>query len=108
MRGWIGSLVAAAVWAALAPAAQAQVQKIYTCVDAKGRRITADRPIVDCLDREQAELSPTGQVVRKIGPAPTAVERAAAEEKARREIEERNRIVEEKRRDRALLSRYPD
>jgi hypothetical protein len=27
------------------------------CVDAKGRKITADRPIPDCIDREQQELS---------------------------------------------------
>ena len=26
---------------------------IYTCVDAQGRRITSDRPIAACMDREQ-------------------------------------------------------
>ncbi len=80
MRGWLGSLVAAGLVAASLPPAGAQ--GIYVCVDAKGRRITSDRPILDCLDREQSELSPTGQVIRKIGPSLTAAERAAEEELA--------------------------
>jgi hypothetical protein len=81
---------------------------IYTCIDAKGHRLTSDRPIMDCIDREQTELSPSGQVIRKIGPSLTAAERAAQEEKARRAAEDRSRELEEKRRDRALLARYPD
>jgi hypothetical protein len=88
--------------------AQAASQSIYTCVDAKGRRLTADRPIADCLDREQKELAPSGTVRRKIGPVLTGEERAAQEEKTRRAEDERNRQAEEKRRDRALLVRYPD
>lgn len=88
--------------------AQASAQGIYTCVDAKGRNLTADRPIAECLDREQRELSPGGTVKRKIGPVLTAAERAAAEEKARKAAEERNRLAEEKKRERALLVRYPN
>jgi hypothetical protein len=88
--------------------AQATGQSIYTCVDAKGRRLTADRPIAECTDREQTELNPTGTVKRKIGPQLTAQERAAEEEKARVAMEERKRLAEEKKRDRALLTRYPD
>lgn len=81
---------------------------IFTCVDAKGRRLTSDRPIVECIDREQREITPGGTVKRKIGPSLTAEERAAEEEKQRLAIEERNRLAEEKRRERALLTRYPD
>jgi len=87
---------------------QACAQGIFTCVDAKGRRLTADRPIIECNDREQRELSPGGLLKRKIGPELTAQERAAEEEKARLALEERNRLAEEKKRDRALLARYPD
>lgn len=83
-------------------------QGIYTCVDAKGRRLTADRPITECIDREQRELNASGTVRRKIGPTLTAEERAAEEDKARKATEERARATEEKRRDRALLTRYPD
>lgn len=88
--------------------AQASAEAIFTCIDAKGRRLTADRPIAECLDREQKELTPSGTVKRRIGPVLTAEERAAEEEKARRAIEERSRLAEEKKRDRALLTRYPD
>ena len=80
---------------------------IYTCVDAKGRKITSDRPIVDCIDREQVELNPSGTVRRKVGPSLTAQERAAEEAKEKELAEERARRVEEKRRDHALLVRYP-
>ena len=81
---------------------------IYTCVDGKGRRLTSDRPILDCIDREQHELSPSGKVVRRIGPSPTAEERAIEEEKQRKAQEEKARLDDEKRRDRSLLSRFPD
>jgi hypothetical protein len=92
----------------LAAQMPSDAEGIYTCIDAKGRRLTSDRPIIDCIDREQRELSPQGRVVRRIGPSLTAAERAAEEEKARRAAEERNRLAEEKRHDRALLVRYPD
>ncbi|MDB5874975.1 MAG: hypothetical protein JWQ07_4417 [Ramlibacter sp.] len=88
--------------------AQAFAQSIYTCIDAKGRRLTADRPIPECSDREQRELSSTGMVKRKIGPILTAEERAAEDEKARKAIEEKNRLEEERKRERALLMRYPN
>lgn len=86
----------------------AGAEGIFTCVDGKGRRLTADRPIVECIDREQREISPGGIVKRKIGPSLTAQERAAEEDKARQAAEERSRLAEEKRRERALLTRYPD
>ncbi|WP_321576217.1 DUF4124 domain-containing protein, partial [Ramlibacter aquaticus] len=98
--------VAALLAATLAtPAVRAA--DIYSCVDSHGRRITADRPILDCIDREQTELTPSG-VKKRIGPSLTADERAAQEEQARREAEERNRQLDQRRRDRALLLRYPD
>jgi len=81
---------------------------IYTCTDAKGRRLTADRPIAECVDREQTELSPGGLPRRKIGPTLTAAERAVQEEQDRRQAEERSRLIEEKGRQRALVARYPN
>ena len=107
MRCCWGRFIAAGVFAAWLPGAWAQAG-IYTCVDAKGRRLTSDRPILDCLDREQTELSSSGKVVRKLGPSLTGEERAIEEEKQRKAFEEKARIEEEKRRDRALLSRFPD
>ena len=83
-------------------------QGIYTCVDAKGRRLTSDRPILECLDREQRELTPSGTVKRTLKPSLTADEQVRAEQEERRKAEERLRAAEDKRRDRALLSRYPN
>jgi hypothetical protein len=81
---------------------------IYTCVDAKGRKLTSDRPIPDCLDREQKELGPNGTVRRTLGPSLTAAERAAQEERERKLAEERQRQADENRAQKALLNRYPN
>ena len=99
---------AACVLAAGAVLAQASLSGIYTCVDAKGRKLTSDRPIPECTDREQNVLNPSGTVKAKVGPSLTADERAAQEAKDKAELEARARAQEEKRRDRALLTRYPN
>jgi len=83
-------------------------QGIYTCTDARGRKLTSDRPIAECIDREQKVLNPSGTVKAKVGPTLTAQERAALEVKEKEALEERARLDEEKRRDRALLNRYPN
>ena len=97
--------LAAALTALAGPAS---AQGIYTCTDAKGRRLTADRPIIECIDREQLELSAGGLPRRKIGPSLTAAERAAEEDRARKLDEERIRVNEEKKREKALVTRYPN
>lgn len=81
---------------------------IYTCIDAQGRRLTSDRPIAACLDREQRELGPSGTVRRVIPPSQTPLERAELETKKRAEEEARVRQQEESRRNRALVMRYPN
>lgn len=88
-------------------AGAAAAQDIYTCVDGRGRTLTADRPIAECIDRTQRELSHSGLVKRQLGPSLTAHEQAAQEEKNKLALELRAREAEEKRRDRALLQRYP-
>ena len=88
--------------------ASAQAQGIYACTDSKGRRITSDRPIVECLDREQRKLGNTGIVRQVVPPSYTADERAKIEDKQRAENEVKARAAEEKRRERALLIRYPN
>ena len=93
--------------AALSLSSTVFAQAIYSCVDGSGRKITADRPIAECRDRVQREINPSGTVKRVLEPALTADERAAREEKEKLAAELREREVEEKRRDRALLLRYP-
>lgn len=81
---------------------------IYTCVDAKGHRITSDRPIPECLDRDQRLLNPDGSLrgvrERYLSPA----ERAARDEERHRQQLEAAAKMDAVRRDRNLLARYPN
>ncbi len=86
----------------------AEAQGIFTCTDAKGKRLTSDRPIAECADREQRELNKSGTVRRNMTPTLTAVERAQLEAASKEEAEERNREIEERKRSRSLLVRYPN
>ncbi|GAA4346719.1 hypothetical protein GCM10023165_31460 [Variovorax defluvii] len=114
----IGSLAVLLLAAAGATQAQTQAQAqaaqpgvrpgIYTCVDARGRTLTADRPIADCADREQRELSPSGSTRRKLEPTYTAREQAEREDRERQAQLQAQRVLEERRRERALLIRYPN
>lgn len=92
----------------MAGAAWGQSGGIYTCVDGQGRKLTADRPIPECMDREQKLLNPSGTVKQKIAPAPTAAERAQQEARDKQQQEERARALEERRRDKALVARFPN
>ncbi|MGI9218410.1 MAG: DUF4124 domain-containing protein [Hydrogenophaga sp.] len=89
-------------------AAQNNTGGIYSCTDSKGRRLTSDRPIPECLDREQRELGKTGIVKRVVPPSYTAEERARLDAQRKAEELQLARVAEEKRRDRALLVRYPN
>jgi hypothetical protein len=103
--GLLWGLLAAAgsAWAQGAPASG-----IYTCIDGHGRKLTSDRPIPECLDREQNVLNPSGTVAQKVGPSLTAAERAQQDIRDKQEQDERRRTQEERRRDKALLVRYPN
>ena len=105
---WVLGAIAAAAGTLAWAQAQPVPGGVYTCIDAKGRKLTADRPIVECIDREQKVLNPSGTVRAKVGPSLTAQEKLELEQKEKREAEERSRSAEEKRRDRALLTRYPN
>jgi hypothetical protein len=81
---------------------------IYTCTDKLGRRLSSDRLIPACADRDQRELSASGTVIKVHSPPPTAQELAAAEAKAKLVEAEQLKVTEARRRDRVLLARYPD
>lgn len=104
----------AALASALGAEADAQPQgnnpdrSIFTCVDAAGRRLTADRPIAACNDREQRVLNADGSLRRILPPQMTADERAAFEEVERRREAEMQAKRDAIRRDRNLLARFPD
>ena len=98
-----GSLVHAQPGQSMVP-----TTSVYTCIDDRGRRLTSDRPIPECIDREQRVLGPSGTLRERRGPVLTEEERAAQELQRRREAEERARLQEERRRERVLIARYPN
>ncbi len=102
-------LCAAALHADLA-AAQAPAKAaagIYTCIDDKGRRLTADRPIPECSRREQQVLNSDGSLRSVHPPTLTADERAEKEAGERAAAEARAAQFDAVRRDRNLTARYP-
>jgi hypothetical protein len=107
VRASVMACLMACGWAMVLPASAQNTPGIYVCVDEKGRRITSDRPIPECLDREQRELSPSGVTRRVVQPHLTADERAKADAQAQQYAAARSKEAEARRRDRALLARYP-
>lgn len=87
-----------------APAAPA----IYSCVNAKGQRVTSDRPIPECLDRNQELRAGDGSVRKVVPPTMTAEERVAYEERLRQEMAAEAARRDAIRHDRNLLGRYPN
>lgn len=105
VTSWIRACAAVAAGAAFLPAAMAQ--GIYTCTDSKGRRLTSDRPIIECLDREQRVMNKDGSTRSVLPPSLTADERAELEARERRKAQDRLAQQDMVRRDRMLLTRYP-
>ena len=98
--------------AVVAGAANAQVQKpvsgIYTCIDDKGRRLTADRPIAECSAKEQQVLNRDGSLNTVIPPTLTAEERSEKEARERTDKEARAATADAVRRDRNMVARFPN
>lgn len=89
--------------------AQAQQNLVYTCVDKNGRTLTSDRPIVECIDREQRILQ--GSTGHEKGVLPRSYTEAERIELRRQEVErlEQLRLQRDKQqRERLLRMRYPD
>ncbi len=103
MSAWVRLGV---TWLALASSAQAA--GIYSCVDASGKRHTSDRPIAECLDREQHVLNKDGSQRQTLPPRMNAEERALAEERQRLQDQVQAAQKDAVRRDRNLMLRFPD
>ena len=82
--------------------------EIYSCVDAHGKRLTSDRPISACLDREQRVLSRSGAVKRIVPPSYTPSETAAIDAHNRQEEAQRLQAKAKAKSMAALLQRYPN
>ncbi len=81
---------------------------IYSCVDGSGRRLTSDRPIVECATREQRMLNTDGSVRQIVPPTMTPDERAEADAKERQAAADRVAQQDAMRRDRNLVNRFPN
>ena len=77
-------------------------------MDTSGRRITSDRPIPECLDREQRMLNKDGSQIKVLGPRLTPKERAVKEEADRQKAAADAAYKDAVRRDRNLLNRFPN
>jgi hypothetical protein len=96
-------------FALLAPALAQQPQapqRLYKCVDARGKVYYTQVPPRECLGRETQELNKSGTVIRKNERAatPSEVQAREADRKRKAEADERNR--EERRKNLALLNTY--
>lgn len=101
--GW--SVLLCAVLLGSASLAQA---KIYRCKDATGRIITSDRPIPECLNREQSLLGRSGVVRKRLQPKKTEKELAQERERQKQLAALEKEKEERRKADRALMGRYPN
>ncbi|MGC2518900.1 MAG: DUF4124 domain-containing protein [Burkholderiales bacterium] len=87
-------------------AAPASAQRMYKCVDAKGKTYYTQVPPTECLGRETEELNKSGTVARKHEPAPTPEQQAAREAERKKKLEGEEKAKEEGRKNMALLNTY--
>ncbi len=78
---------------------------MYSCV-ANGRTYSADRPPPECVNSDIRELNRDGSVRRVISRPLTPEEQRAKALEAKRKIEEEERQLAQRRRDRSLLEAY--
>jgi Domain of unknown function (DUF4124) len=81
---------------------------IYSCIDSTGKRLTSDRPIPECLDREQRVLNKDGSQKQTMPPRMNADERAAEDERLRLKALAEATQKDAIRRDRNLMLRFPN
>ena len=88
--------------------ATAEVKPIYACTDTNGKHITSDRPIAECIGREQRLLNADGSTREVVRPILTADERAAQEAAERSRALRATADADAVRSDRNLRARYPN
>ena len=88
--------------------AMAEVKPIYACTDANGKHLTSDRPIAECIGREQRVLNADGSTREVLRPILTADERAAQEAAERTRSLRAAADADAVRSDRNLRARYPN
>ncbi len=92
----------------LAAAPAAAQQRMYKCVDAKGKVYYTQVPPPECLGRDTLELDKSGTLIRR-GQTPTALtpaQQKAREAELKKKLEDEERAKEERRKNAALLNTY--
>jgi hypothetical protein len=91
---------------ATAPALAQTPQRMYKCVDAKGKVYYTQLPPRECLGRDTQELNKSGVVVKRTERAPTTSETKETEADRKRKAEAAEKEREERRKNTALLNTY--
>lgn len=99
----LAMLAAACSFAALA----ADKTYIFQC-EVNGKKVTSDRPISECANKDQRQLNTDGSLYRVITPTLTDDERAEKERLEREKEVERVARNDAVRRDRNLMQRFPN
>lgn len=83
-------------------------QRMYKCVDDKGKVYYTQVPPKECLGKETDEISRQGRVIKRTEPARalTPEEQAAREEERKKKHEQEIAAREERRKNQALLNTY--
>jgi uncharacterized protein DUF4124 len=92
----------------LAVAPAAAQERMYKCVDARGKVYYTQVPPPECLGRDTQELNKSGTLIRKnpaVIPLSPAQEQAREAER-RKKIEDEEKSKEERRKNLALLNTY--
>ena len=92
----------------LAAAPAAAQERMYKCVDARGKVYYTQVPPPECLGRDTQELNKSGTLIRK---NPAVIPLSPAQEQAReverrKKIEDEEKSKEERRKNLALLNTY--
>src|SRR5947208_16543988 len=91
---------------ALTPAAAQE--RMYKCVDARGKTYYTQVPPPECLGRDTQELNKSGSLIRK-NPAViplTPAQEQAREAERKKKLGEEEKSKEERRKNLALLNKY--
>lgn len=79
---------------------------VYKCVDEKGITRIGETPPDECAKVVMYEVTPGGQVIRKIDPTPTAEQVQQMKADGERKRAEDKAAAEQKRKDMALINTY--
>jgi hypothetical protein len=92
----------------LAVAPAAAQQRMYKCVDAKGKTYYTQVPPPECLGRDTQELNKSGTLIQK-NPGQSTLspeQQQAREAERKKKLEEEEKSKEERRKNMALLNTY--